>query len=70
MRSVADQLRDETRRDVLRLEPLARIELALRLGDEDAKRLALSRGIPEADSRRELARQRQAGRQASPSKQR
>ena len=70
MRSVADQLREESLRYVLAMDPYARIELALRLGDEDAKLLAAARAIPELDARRELAGRRQAGRRPSLSKQR
>jgi hypothetical protein len=70
MRSVADQLREESRRRVQAMEPAARLELALRLGDDDATLLAVTRGIPEAEARHELARRRQTGRRASASKQR
>jgi hypothetical protein len=70
MRSVADDLREERRRAVLAMEPLSRIELALRLGDEDTRIFATARCIPEADARRELARRRQSGRRESKSKRR
>ncbi|MBA2303394.1 MAG: hypothetical protein H0W08_12250, partial [Acidobacteria bacterium] len=52
------------------MDPAARLELALRLGDDDATLLAVTRGIPAAEARCELARRRQAGRRVSASKQR
>ena len=70
MATVADQFRDESRRRLQAMDPEARLELALRLGDDDATLLAATRGIPEAEARRVLARRRQAGRRASRSKQR
>ncbi len=70
MTSVADQLRDETRRRVLEMSPAARVELALRLGDEDARLYAAANGVTEAEARLVLARRRQAGRQPSKSAER
>ncbi len=70
MTSVADQLRDESRRRVLEMSPAARMELALRLGDEDARLFAAANGVPEAEARLALIRRRQAGRQPSQSAQR
>jgi hypothetical protein len=65
MRSVADELRDEARRRDAALSPEARIELALRLGDDDARALAVARGISVAAARAEIARSRRLGRQPS-----
>lgn len=70
MRSVADGLREESCRLVLRMAPHARIQRALRLGDDDARMLGAARGISEADARRELAARRQSGRRQSESKRR
>ena len=70
MGSVADQFRAESRRAVLEMAPSARVALALRLGDEDARLLADSRGIPEPEARRQLASRRQSVRRLSRSKQR
>jgi hypothetical protein len=70
MTSVADQLRNESRRRVLEMSPAARLELALQLGDEDAMLFATANGVSQADSRLILTRRRQAGRQPSASAQR
>ena len=55
MRSVADALRAELRERVAGLDPLARVDLALRLGDEDVVLLAGARGIGVGDARRAIA---------------
>ncbi len=70
MTSVADQLRNESRRRVLEMSPAARLELALRLGDEDATLFATANGLSEAEARLVLIRRRQAGRQPSVAAQR
>ncbi len=70
MTSVADQLRNESRRRVLEMSPAARLELALRLGDEDATLFATANGLSEAEARLVLIRRRQAGRQPSAAAQR
>ena len=67
MISVADQLRDESRRRVLAMSPAQRMELALRLGDDDARLYAAANGVSDAEARLVLARRRQAGRQPSKS---
>lgn len=67
MRSVADDLRSETRRDVARRTPAERIELALQLGDDDVALLCAARGIPRDAARRLIARSRQRGRVPSAS---
>lgn len=65
MGSVADDLRDEQRREVLRLSPGERLALAFRLGDEDIARLCAVRGITPDVARRLVERARQAGRRPS-----
>jgi hypothetical protein len=65
MKSVADRLRRQTVASVLRLSAANRIDLALRLGDEDAARLAAARGISEAEARRLIRASRQIGRSRS-----
>ena len=67
MISIADQLRDESRRRVLAMSPAQRMELALRLGDEDARLYAAANGVSDAEARLVLARRRQAGRLPSKS---
>lgn len=67
MASVADQLRAETRRSMLVLEPGARLELALRLGDDDVSLLCAARGLSEGDTRLTIERTRQIGRLPSAS---
>jgi len=62
MRSVADDLKADTRAAVARLDPMARVALALALGDEDASALARARGITVAEARRIFAARRAAGR--------
>ena len=63
--SVADHLREQTRAGVARLEPMARVRLALDLGDADAHAVARSKGISVSDARRVLAAARSVGRIAS-----
>ncbi len=65
MTSIAAQLRRGTLDASQALSPEGRVLLALRLGDSDAEILAAARGIGVAAARRELARQRQAGRRLS-----
>ena len=62
MKSVADQLRAETRARVLDLPIAARIALALHLGDEDAALYATHAGLPIDEARRRLRTQRAHGR--------
>jgi hypothetical protein len=62
MSSVADQLREDSRRRLLARSPAARIELAFRLGDDDARLFAAAQGVSEDQARLTLARNRQAGR--------
>ena len=63
--SVADHLREQTRAGVARLEPMARVRLALDLGDADVQAVATSRGVSASDARRVLAAARSVGRIAS-----
>ncbi len=62
MPSVADDLRRATHERVRALDPFARIELALALGDEDLSALMAVRGITRAEARRAFARARAVGR--------
>ena len=59
MRSVADNLRDDTRRRDLAKTPAERVDQALRLGDADCELAAASRGLLLTEARRLLARGRQ-----------
>jgi hypothetical protein len=65
MRSVADALRDETRRRAAALTPEARITQALELGEADVAALREARGITEAEARVVFARGRRSGRRPS-----
>ncbi len=65
MRSVADDLRSETRRDVARRTPAERIELAFQLGDDDVALLCAARGLTREEARRLIARSRRVGRMPS-----
>jgi hypothetical protein len=62
MRSVADDFRSESRRDLARLTPAERVELSLRLGDDDVALLRAARDIRDDEARRLIARSRQHGR--------
>lgn len=62
MRSVADLLKTKDRQAVLALSVDERIELALRLGDEDLALFCAAQGLTPEEGRRELQRRRQAGR--------
>src|SRR5436190_2796202 len=65
MRSVADDLKIESREALASLEPMARIALALALGEQDAGLLACARGITLAQARRRFAAGRALGRMPS-----
>jgi hypothetical protein len=65
MRSVADTLRDATRRQTADLPPEARVALALALGDADVNALCESRGISVAEAKAVIALSRQVGRRPS-----
>jgi hypothetical protein len=65
MRSVADDLRRESRVRDSALSAEERIARALALGDDDAQRLASYRHISVADARRAIRATRQNGRRRS-----
>jgi hypothetical protein len=65
MRSVADELRERDREAVLKLAPEERIELALRLGDDDLELFCRFQGLERREAIRLLQRRRQAGRRYS-----
>ncbi|HSN90806.1 MAG TPA: hypothetical protein VLS93_06230 [Anaeromyxobacteraceae bacterium] len=65
MRSVADEIRDEGRRRERALSPAERIELALRLGEEDVEMYRTANGVTREEARLRLRRQRQVGRRPS-----
>ncbi len=65
MKSVADELRDHSRRELERLSPTERIELALRLGDRDLDLFCRAQGLSREEGRRRLRAQRQQGRTPS-----
>jgi hypothetical protein len=65
MRSVADRLREDTRRRTNAMPADARVQLALSLGDADASALAATRGISVGQARTAIARSRSLGRQPS-----
>ena len=62
MKSVADDFRAETCMRVLAMSPEERLELALRLGDEDARSLSEARRVDLQAARLIIRRQRQRGR--------
>lgn len=62
MPSVADDLRRATHESLLAMDPFARIELALALGDDDLSALMAARRITRAEARRAFARARAVGR--------
>ena len=65
MKSVADQLRRDTRARVLELSVAARIELSLQLGDDDAALYAAHTGLAIDEARRRLRIQLARGRALS-----
>lgn len=65
MRSVADELHRDTQARVLALPMMARIELALQLGDEDAALYAAHARLAPDEARRRLRAQRANGRPIS-----
>jgi len=66
MASVADDMRHAARLRVLTLKPAARLELALRLGDDDVAAFARACGVTRPEARRLFGRARRIGRQKSP----
>lgn len=65
MSRLADHLRRELRALDLARTPTERVELALALGDSDIALYTAANGIDANTARRELRRQRQAGRRLS-----
>jgi hypothetical protein len=65
MRSVADALKRRTHDRLRSLEPFARVELALALGDEDLAALMTARSVSRDEARRLFARARAVGRTSS-----
>jgi hypothetical protein len=65
MKSVADELREKTRREALAMTPDERLALAFALGDADLETYRLARGLSRDEARRELERRRQLGRRTS-----
>lgn len=62
---VAAFLRQRTTEDVLALTPRERLDLALRLGDEDLARYMAATGCDRAAALRDLRRARAVGRRPS-----
>lgn len=62
MRSVADGLREDTRRRVAALSPSERVALALALGEADVRLYAATNGVSRIEARRRLRAGRQVGR--------
>ena len=62
MRSVADDLRRETRLKAAALDARGRIELAHRLADDDLASIMVARGLSLLDAKRAFARARAIGR--------
>jgi hypothetical protein len=65
MRSVADLLRQDTRARVLDLPMMTRLEIALRLGDDDVVLYAAHAHVDPDEARRRLRAQREHGRRPS-----
>ena len=65
MKSVADGFRQGTRTSAAHLTTGERVEQALRLGDDDLRAYAASKGITLAAARIEVARRRSVGRRPS-----
>lgn len=65
MRSVADDLRDDTRRRMSTLTPAERMKLAFELGDADVALLCSTKGIDVPEAKAIIARSRSVGRQPS-----
>jgi hypothetical protein len=65
MRSVADDVRDESRRRTAALSPEERVRLALELGDADVVVLSDARHMTADAARAHFSRTRRIGRQPS-----
>lgn len=65
MRSVADELREESRLEARRSSAEDRIDRAFSLGEEGLRTFMKATGLDRAGAVRELERRRQKGRRAS-----
>lgn len=65
MSSVADDLRAQRTRELLLQSPAERVDLSLRLGDEDVAVVCAARAMSEHDARLMIQRSRQVGRRPS-----
>jgi hypothetical protein len=65
MRSVADDLRDEQIREMLKLTPGERMRLAARLGEEALQFFMATNGLTREEAIARIRRQRRAGRTPS-----
>ncbi|MDP3719514.1 MAG: hypothetical protein Q8T13_17265 [Acidobacteriota bacterium] len=70
MSVLANYLRERTADDVRQMEPAARLDLALRLGDDDLALYCEAAGIDLDEGRKRVMRQRQSGRRPSASAER
>jgi hypothetical protein len=62
MRSVADDLREESRAEVRAMTPAERVALALELGERDLELYCQANGLTREEAMRLLDRRRQLGR--------
>jgi cell division inhibitor SulA len=65
MSRVAEELREESRKRLLRMTPAERLAEALRLGQRDIAAYAAAHGLDRDGARRELERAAQVGRRYS-----
>jgi hypothetical protein len=65
--ALATYLRDRAAEDIRRMEPEARLRLALELGDDDLALYCAATGLDPAEGRIRVMRQRQSGRRPSAS---
>jgi hypothetical protein len=65
MHSVADSLREDSRRRLALMTPEERMQLAFALGDADLALFQTAQSLTEAVARERIARSRQVGRVAS-----
>ncbi len=65
MKSVADELREKTRQEVLAMSPEERLALAFALGEADLESYRSAHGLSREEALRQLQRRRQLGRRTS-----
>lgn len=65
MTSVADELREKTRREMLAMTPEERLALSFALGEADLESFRCASGLSREEALRELERRRQLGRRTS-----